>query len=303
MDIGAEQTGVYDISAGQRVANGGLLNSAFSYPVARGQNRTTPKMPMPKSCVGMTDHQQPQKAHLPNDAAPNQGSLLTAAGGSCLPNGKQIEEQADQQGLEPVGWLCVTPPATQSRIILPSSVHVSPVPDDAGMSALIEGSSDAPLYFCVDPAENDNSRAVVSSFCSEGLVQENFLTPTLFTRWLFGQPRGTANLQSVLVTGWRESKPCAMALVAARLGDANQLRPDSRRPDLMPVYPPLIANEEAEIVIKTLVIVTQTPDQAARAPKWAKQKDMMSLDIRLVRDIEALRALLPRLSKCATQYQ
>mmetsp|Transcript_122977 Transcript_122977/g.309486 ORF Transcript_122977/g.309486 Transcript_122977/m.309486 type:complete len:323 (-) Transcript_122977:221-1189(-) len=59
-----------------------------------------------------------------------------------------------------------------------------------------------------------------------------FPTPVKFSRWLFQQRRGAVTPWSVLVVGWREAKPCMLAIRAALSGDSSQLRPDARRAQL-----------------------------------------------------------------------
>mmetsp|Transcript_136503 Transcript_136503/g.435942 ORF Transcript_136503/g.435942 Transcript_136503/m.435942 type:complete len:295 (+) Transcript_136503:63-947(+) len=95
-------------------------------------------------------------------------------------------------------------------------------------------------------------------------------TPALFARWLFAQPRGEVDPGVVLVVGWREAKPCAMAIEAARTGDTQQMRPDARRPTL----PEAIGGprpRECAVAVKTMIIkVGGRPLQRDRALHWAR---------------------------------
>mmetsp|Transcript_149319 Transcript_149319/g.479497 ORF Transcript_149319/g.479497 Transcript_149319/m.479497 type:complete len:381 (+) Transcript_149319:193-1335(+) len=56
-----------------------------------------------------------------------------------------------------------------------------------------------------------------------------FQNSVKFTRWFCQQHRGSIRPWSVLVTGWREAKPCLAACEAAYTGDEGKLRPDGRR--------------------------------------------------------------------------
>lgn len=106
-------------------------------------------------------------------------------------------------------------------------------------------------------------------------------TPGRFTRWLFSQPRGAVEPWALLVVGWREAKRCAMAIGAARLGDASQLRPDAKRPPV----PPLVGQPLGEVglAIKEMIMLLESSQQEARIAAWARSTGsrMAGLDIRL----------------------
>mmetsp|Transcript_44647 Transcript_44647/g.143024 ORF Transcript_44647/g.143024 Transcript_44647/m.143024 type:complete len:444 (+) Transcript_44647:111-1442(+) len=120
----------------------------------------------------------------------------------------------------------------------------------------------------------------------------HFDAPTKFSRWLFEQPRGNIMPSAVLVSGWRETKPCAMAIRAARSGEVGQLRPDARRPDLRQ----LSGSEgfEVQVAVHTMIITLRTPDQRDRILSWVEQEGnpMTNMKIEVACDAESLRQLV-----------
>lgn len=118
---------------------------------------------------------------------------------------------------------------------------------------------------------------------------ECFDASTKFDRWLFEQRRGAVTPSAVLVVGWREAKPCAMAMHAARTSDVSQLRPDARRGELQPV----IGNSpdgQVHIAVGPMIIVVRRPEQHNRVLKWiAKEGNRLAnADIQVATDLPAL---------------
>jgi hypothetical protein len=117
-----------------------------------------------------------------------------------------------------------------------------------------------------------------------------FSNTASFIHWLFSQSRGDITPWATLVVGWREAKPCAMAISAAISGDANKLRPDARRPELEPVPE---GTTTVRVAVDTVFIIArqdkgQTGPEQLEMPKWALADDMGSLDISLVTDVNDL---------------
>jgi len=96
-----------------------------------------------------------------------------------------------------------------------------------------------------------------------------FPTSTFFIRWLF-EPQKITSRRS-LVVGWREAKPCARAISAARTGDTQSLRPDEKRPAPQPLQTELgdCLCAEVDKGIQTLILVVDGPRQESRALNWA----------------------------------
>jgi len=128
------------------------------------------------------------------------------------------------------------------------------------------------------------------SGCYDGIRPQlyHFPTPARFTRWLFEQPRGDVNPWALLVVGWREAKPSAMALGAARTGDTSSLRPDARRPQLLPIT----GNPANKVhtAIESMIIVLEKPEHEDRVLQWAQDagRTTASLDIHVVTDQASL---------------
>merc|ERR1719330_2201991 len=88
----------------------------------------------------------------------------------------------------------------------------------------------------------------------------HFPTPVKFTRWLFEQERGSIAPSCVLVTGAREAKPCAEALLAAQTDDVSHLRKDARRPPLKDVLGNR-ASGDKKIAVASMLVMAGTEKQ------------------------------------------
>lgn len=104
-----------------------------------------------------------------------------------------------------------------------------------------------------------------------------------FTRWLFMQPRGAVQPFAVLVVSWREAKPCAVAIGAARSGKVDALRIDSKRPELPEITGEVPPDGLVGIAISSVIILAEDEEQQTRALQWAARKGnhMTSLDIQI----------------------
>ena len=142
--------------------------------------------------------------------------------------------------------------------------------------------------FCI--GSDAAAESVAQSFRNDGfIVGECFGNPQDFTRWLVAQPRGDVSPWGVLVTHWRDAKPCAMAIQAARTGDVSNLRLDAGRSRLVPVSGTSGGGgRKVNVAIKTMYILSQDR-MDLRHPEWAMTRGMMDLDIRVVGDLENLR--------------
>lgn len=117
-----------------------------------------------------------------------------------------------------------------------------------------------------------------------------FSTPVKFTRWLFQQRRGEVSPWAVLVAGWREAKPCLLAIRAARSGDSNSLRPDARRPQLRTAagFMPRHRSEDGglSIAVGKMVVLMEKPQQESRIEAWirAEMANIFVFTIELARE-------------------
>lgn len=119
-----------------------------------------------------------------------------------------------------------------------------------------------------------------------------FDASTKFGRWLFEQPRGQIAPSAVLISGWREAKPCAMAIHAARSGDLGLLRPDARRGELQPLTGNPLG--QVGVAIGAMIVVVRRPDQANRVAKWIKNEGntLTSMEITVALDTRALQTFV-----------
>lgn len=122
-------------------------------------------------------------------------------------------------------------------------------------------------------------------------------TTSRFTRWLFEQPRGEVTPWALLVCGWREAKPCATAIAAARTGDVSQLRPDARRPQL----PPVTGSPEdgaVGVALQSMLVVLEKAKEEARVVMWAEDSGRATagLDIHVAGDACPVREVMARMN-------
>ena len=161
----------------------------------------------------------------------------------------------------------------------------------------VQGSSqDLQIVWC-EASDDGNAAAESASLMAEiDLVQPQALqlldASTKFGRWLFEQPRGEIVPSAVLVAGWREAKPCAMAIHAARSGDISQLRPDARRGELQPITGNPIGQNE--VAVGTMVVIVRRPEQQKRVIKWVmiEGRKMTNIDIQVAFDLGSLQTFV-----------
>mmetsp|Transcript_112698 Transcript_112698/g.291185 ORF Transcript_112698/g.291185 Transcript_112698/m.291185 type:complete len:327 (-) Transcript_112698:89-1069(-) len=140
----------------------------------------------------------------------------------------------------------------------------------------------------------------------ETVQVQQFETADKLIRWLFSQPRGKHVVPwATLVVGWREAKPCAMALGAARSGDVSHLRPDARRPLLQPLAGE-VADEVNLAVRQVIINLSAMPKHTktkhrARARAWFEKEGqhlLGKIDCKIVIAEDGLRALIARSFAC-----
>jgi len=122
-----------------------------------------------------------------------------------------------------------------------------------------------------------------------------FQTPARFTRWLFEQPRGEVVPWALLITGWREAKPCAMAINAVRSGDTSQLRPDGKRQDLQQIFG--VPGQRVETAIEAMIVVVGKSKDEGRVVQWARDSGhkLSQLDIHVASDTCTVQDVVARL--------
>lgn len=95
-------------------------------------------------------------------------------------------------------------------------------------------------------------------------------TPVSFTRWLVEQPRGQVTPWSILVVGWRSTKPCASAILAAHTGDISGLRPDKKRC--------FLSSAKGQGLVKTavaaIIVALDSDDLEPRVSKWGEMSGL-----------------------------
>jgi len=97
----------------------------------------------------------------------------------------------------------------------------------------------------------------------------HFTSPVNFTRWLFEQGVSTAEPWAVLVVGWREAKPCTLAIRAAVTGNTSGLRYDAKCPPLKFPAGPLPEGARLTTAVKAIIVIPDSETQADRAEEWA----------------------------------
>lgn len=161
--------------------------------------------------------------------------------------------------------------------------------------------SPSALLWCAAELQEDELFAAAArlSSCVPSERQVDLRTPTVFTRWLFGQPRGNGVVPSIaLVVGWREAKPCLAAIASARSGILEGLRPDSQRPPLRPAEMLPGGGDQVQVVVGTMIVVAGSRAAAIRIKKWAA--DISDVVIRVLAPAAAAAAAVPR-DSCPAQ--
>uniref|UniRef100_A0A7S2LY75 Uncharacterized protein n=1 Tax=Zooxanthella nutricula TaxID=1333877 RepID=A0A7S2LY75_9DINO len=166
----------------------------------------------------------------------------------------------------------------------------------------------APMYQC--PAPGDGSAAQLIWCCGahehaaedmlflhfsvqaamEPVSTTFFDNTSAFTRWLFSQPRGSVTPSSIVIVGWRQAKPVAHAIHAARTGDTSLLRHDLQRPELSHVQPPG-SDHPASTAVHAMIVHVPEPSQGSvRAFRWASEDGvrLTGLGIEVTLSIAAL---------------
>jgi hypothetical protein len=105
-----------------------------------------------------------------------------------------------------------------------------------------------------------------------------------FARWLFSQRRGAVNPWAILVASWREAKPCAMAIAAARTGCCDGLRVDSRRRQLRKCSGTLDLGQLANVAVSGMIIILADGECTPKVTTWIHKTAIMTeLPFRAVR--------------------
>lgn len=163
---------------------------------------------------------------------------------------------------------------------------IAPDPASSSRVSLAEPGTPMILWCEAKPTRQQEVIEALASYYTTARPQLVYLeTTSRFTRWLFEQPRGDVKPWALLVCGWREAKPCAMAIGAARTGDVSVLRPDARRPEL----PPITGSPQSGMVgvaIESMIVVLGKDKEEARVVMWAGDsgKAMAGLDIHVAGD-------------------
>jgi len=89
-----------------------------------------------------------------------------------------------------------------------------------------------------------------------------------FTRWLFAQRRGAVTPWAILVTSWREAKPCALAIAAVRTGRCEGLRLDERRPPLRKCTGTVVPGQPVNVAVSGMIVMLAAKERTLKAADW-----------------------------------
>lgn len=248
---------------------------------------------------------QQQDAQLPpGDSAAAKAALWHALGGrpTDVTMPMRVPDPGQLPGRVPDAMLPMRVPEP-SPLSVPLPLSMPPLPphlfaEGSGASSSLAAFVPQPPHLLWCEAEADGHEVVCECLSqsigtSGGPLQFHFFDAnTKFSRWLFEQPRGAVIPFAHLVVGWREAKPCAMALAAARTGDVTLLRPDARRPDLAPLigHP----SQPVHIAVAGMIIYLRKKEQRDRALKWVKVEGaaMAGMNIEVACDLNSLSVIL-----------
>lgn len=100
----------------------------------------------------------------------------------------------------------------------------------------------------------------------------HFQSHVHFARWLFKQRRGAVTPWAILITSWREAKPCAIAIAAARTGCCNGLRLDDRRPPLRNCLGAIEPEQLANVAVSCMIVMLSDGQCTPKAANWVHHK-------------------------------
>jgi len=220
-----------------------------------------------------------------------------------FPWGTQLEWMRAPPGLPPPPPPGLVPPgqvAAAGKSVLWNATDQDgqpPLPTAAAPSAPI-GTPGSPMVLWCEAKptmQMEVMEAIASYFGDQQPQFVHFQTPPRFTRWLFEQPRGEVSPWALLVVGWREAKPSAMAIGAARTGDTSSLRPDAKRPPL----PPITGDPKGQVgvAVESMIIMLEKPEHEERVITWAKEggKGIADLDVHVASSVPSLRTVVETL--------
>lgn len=226
--------------------------------------------------------------------------------GACPSTGSSASKEGPHSWGSPMPWLAPAPalgalPASTARLqaqgpATPGSVGAAWGCVDQEAPVDVAPGTPMVLWCEAKPTRQQESMAALATYFGDDVPHfVYFQTPARFTRWLFDQPRGAVVPWAVLVVGWREAKPCAMAIGAARSGDVTPLRPDARRPMLQPVLGEL--SDQVGVAVEAMIIMLEKPEQEARVVMWANSggSRIASLDIHVAGDNTSMHSLIASL--------
>jgi len=146
------------------------------------------------------------------------------------------------------------------------------------------------LLWCDGRHEDSGIDELADNFRHRKIL--HFPTPVKFTRWLFQQRRGDITPWAVLVAGWREAKPCLLAIRAAHTGEVDCLRPDARRPELRSPTSSIWSSRRtcesrANIAVAKMIVVVEKPQQELRIQSWIQTEmaDLLDFQIELAHSV------------------
>jgi len=145
--------------------------------------------------------------------------------------------------------------------------------------------------------ESENTKSVDRKVIIERTCPSRVMymrSPPLLSFWLFHQERGGTEPWSLLITDWREAKPCVGAMHCAQTGDTRELRVDHKRPALKHMSrPELMEDGEVCIAVRYMVIMCKPSELAAAQAYAIKASELLrSVTVDVVADLEEFEKLL-----------
>eukprot|EP00930_Biecheleria_cincta_P027279 TRINITY_DN19160_c0_g1_i1.p1 TRINITY_DN19160_c0_g1~~TRINITY_DN19160_c0_g1_i1.p1 ORF type:complete len:311 (+),score=47.00 TRINITY_DN19160_c0_g1_i1:126-1058(+) len=152
------------------------------------------------------------------------------------------------------------------------------------------------LLWCEGNAQNriDETQALAERYDRNEF--RYFRSPVNFTRWLFEAGVSTAEPRAVVVLGWRELKPCCLAINAAITGNFSGLRFDAKRPQLRRLTGPQDDGGSLRSAIRAIVILSESDNQAERVNEYIQSQECLSCKCEVHLAL-GFRHLLPILDK------
>jgi len=234
-------------------------------------------------------HSTPPPGSAPPPPPPGLGPPQSLKGKLALWDAAGNDESLSNGDSKPMSSM--GPTASRSTASCPSSAAASIISRDSSAPPEVAAGPGTPMVLWCEATPSNECQVMeaLGSYYGNPRPQAvHFWTPARFTRWLFGQPRGEVDPWALLIVGWREAKPSAMAIAAARSDDTSSLRPDARRPQLLPLTG--TPSAEVGVAVEAMIIILEQAQHYERVAAWAKDggRRLAGCDIHVASDIASL---------------